>query len=146
MKLTPLKQYRIKGCEIAWFTSALSELLYEHRVASAALPAQSRELGQSQQPLKLWKKIKFSQGDKPDSELPPIIKDSSQIYGKVGMLGCFNEYLIMLGILFKTKYFSGELLWQCCGWPPHSTLHLLLQFKLHSIFYTFLNYQTPPEQ
>ena len=55
-------------------------------------------------PLKFWKTIKSITGNKNGIELPPcIVKDSTQIYEKADMLGCFSEHFIAAGSLFNSE-------------------------------------------
>ena len=55
-------------------------------------------------PLKFWKTIKSITGNKNGIDLPPcIVKDSTQIYEKADMLGCFNEHFIAAGSLFNSE-------------------------------------------
>lgn len=132
-KHAPLKRYRVKGRNNAWFSPLLSNMLHERNLAWAkarktdlnsdwldfrrlrnactvAVRKAKAEhfLMQTSKNLNnsstFWKTVKSLTENNKGIELPSCIKKGSHtIIDKVKMLNCFNEHFIASGFLFESS-------------------------------------------
>ncbi len=131
-KYAPLKKYRVKGRNNAWFSPDLANILHERNVAWAKARKSNQNsdwlvfrqlrnactlkirkakadhfLSQTthnlNNPSKFWKTIKSLSENSKGQELPSsIVIDSQKLTDKTKILDCFNEHFIASGFLFES--------------------------------------------